>query len=298
MKLTTALIATVLSCAVSAQANTTANTEQFNDIMKDMRIMKRIIETSISEGSRSGKRVEAIYLAHQGMVFRIYSGGILPIPEFDGDWDAWGEALGASALSYVQDVIPAVAPVLPPDAVAEMEAEIEEGLAELNRDESTDLTAIREELAKMREQVRKSKEAYRDSLRQLREIEQERYQAEGEQRKLLDNKRAEIEQRLKQSQQIMEAYQQKMTEYRKQKVEQQQQKKSQLIKETLIALCDYKASLRALDSDQYVTLIFADFGAPKGKDKILVLKKSDTVNCDSSPKGIERLMAKATVYTQ
>jgi seryl-tRNA synthetase len=221
----------------------------------------------------------------------------LPLPEFEGDWDAWGEAMGASALSYVQEVIPAVAPILPPDAVTEMEMEVEDGLSELQHNASPESIKLREELAQLREQLRHSKEEYRDNLRELREIEREKYQAE-QQGDALDNKRAELEKRIKENQKIMDIYSQKMEDYRKQRLEKTRKKRSQLINETLVALCDYPASLKALDNNEYVTLIFDDFGEKRGQDKIFVFKKSDIVSCESSVKGIERLTAKAIVYSQ
>lgn len=292
MKLKTLITAAVLSSTLMVQAS------DLKEIDKDMRIMKRIIETSLSDGNRYSNRVEATYLARQGMVFTIHSGGVLPIPNFDGDWESWGEAMGASALSYVQEAIPAMAPVLPPEALAEMEAEVAEGMAELYSNSSETSEKFREELAEMRERLRRNKEQYRDNLRELRQIEREKYHAEEKRRKELDQKRTELEKRIAENKKVMESYTQKMDEYRKERLEKHQKKKSQLVNETIVALCDYRASLRALDKNEHVTLIFDNFGDKRGQDKIYVFKKSDIADCESSNKGIERLITDAVVYSQ
>ncbi len=292
MTFKTMLFAALLSSVLVAQAS------DLKEIDKDMRIMKRIIETSLSDGNRYSNRVEATYLARQGMVFTIHSGGALPIPSFEGDWESWGEAMGASALSYVQEFIPAVAPVLPPEAVMEMEAEVTEGMAELYGHSSETSAKLREELAQMRDELRQNKEEYRDNLRELRQVEREKYHAEEKQRKELDKKRTELEKRIAENKKAMESYTQKMDEYRKQRVEKYQKKKSELIQETLVTVCDYRASLRALNSNEHVTLIFDNFGEKRGQDKIYVFKKSDIADCESNSKGIERLIANAVVYSQ
>ncbi|NVJ51074.1 MAG: hypothetical protein HWE11_11850 [Gammaproteobacteria bacterium] len=291
------LLTAVTSAAMLAA--TTVNAKDFSAINKDMRIMKKIIETSIAGGNRYSNRVEAMYLANQGMVFKLSATSIIPLPEFDGDWEAWGESVGASTLSVVQEAIPAIAPVLPPEARMEMEAELEASIAELDGSYADVNEETREELRRLREEARSRRDEYRDHLRELREIERERYRAEKERRKELEKQKLEVEKHIAEYKEKMKEYEKKMEEYRSIRKKKVAERKSNIVNETLTALCDYKASLRALDNDEYVTIIFADFASSRdGDDKVFVFQKSDLLDCDSDKKGIERLISKATVYQQ
>jgi len=277
-----------------------ASAEDYSNINKDMKIMKKIIETSISNGNRYSNRVEAMYLAKQGMVFKLNSTSIVPLPEFDGDWDAWGESLGASALSAVQEVIPAMAPILPEEARLEMEAELEAGMAELDGRYNVEVAEeTREELRRMREEARDRRDEYRDHLRELREIERERYRAEKDRREELEKQKKEVEKKVAEYKEKMKEYEKKMDEYRNARKKKVAERKTSIVKETVTALCDYNASLRSLDNDEYVTLIFEDFAESRGaNDKVFVFQKSDLTDCRSDESGIKRLLSKATEYNQ
>ncbi len=287
-----------LSCLISASAFSAA--PDYSELNKDMRIMKRIFETALSESekNRFGNHVDARYLAKQGMVFTISSGALLRVPSFNGDWESWGESVGASALSIVESVIPAVEPFAP-EAAVEMEHELEMEMENLRSERSEEMEKLREELEMLREKARETKEVYRDSLRELREIERERYRAESDRRKELDEKRLELEKRIEKNKQGMEAYQKKMEEYREIRRQGVRKKKENVVNNALATLCDYSASSKSLPSDEHVTLIFEDFAeGSKKEDQILVFKKSQLSKCDSDEEGVNRMKRDAIAYQQ
>ena len=292
---TIVLLASVLTQVTAYSAN--AKQERFDELNKDMRIMKKIIETSIAEENRYSNRVDAIYLAEQGMVFTVFSSSLIPLPEFSGDWEAWGESIGARTLSIVQDAIPAVAPVLPPEARAEMEAEIESSLAELDGS-YTDSAEERERLRTLREQARLQREEYRDNLRKLREIERESYRADEARKNELDKERSFVERAIEEYQKQLKQYEKKMAEIKQARQQKKQAQKAAIMKQTVAALCDYQASLRTLPEDEHVTLIFEKFNDTKKPDQVFVFKKSELDGCDSSSRGLDKLIASATQYSQ
>ncbi len=270
----------------------------FSDINKDMRIMKRILEASLKGDNRFGTRVEAQYLANQGMVFTVHTSRF-SIPGSDIEWESWGEAMGMNALSMVQDSIPAMASVLPPEAVAEMEREIESGMMELQEGSHGESGALREQLAMMRETIREQKESYRDTLRELRRVEREEISANEAERAKLEEKRKALASRLEKSKKEMEKYNKKMEEYREARLQKYQQKKNVTIDEAVLALCEYNASLKSLSNKEHVTLIFDNFARNKGKrNEIYVFTKSDLEDCDSDSDGIQALKQTAIVYQQ
>jgi len=270
----------------------------YPSINKDMRIMKRIIETALNEsqGRRLGSRIDATYLARQGMVFTINASNVIPMPSFDGDWEAWGESVGESALSIVQSVVPAIEPIAP-EAAMELEAELAEGLADLSGENIEAREQLRAELELLREQLRDSKENLRDNLRELRDIERERYRSDAGERERLDKRRAEIEKRIEKNKQGMNAYKEKMDEYRKARDKKVRERKVNVINNTIQTLCDYSASLKNLPRDEHVTLIFNNYADEKGKsDRIYVFKRGDVVDCDRDD--VQKLIRKAYAYQQ
>ncbi|NVJ60415.1 MAG: hypothetical protein HWE27_08495 [Gammaproteobacteria bacterium] len=290
------LLLTTLSLH-SFVSGATIDPKRFDELNKDMRIMKKIIETSIADDNRYSNRVEAIYLADQGMVFTIFSSSLIPLPDFNGDWEAWGESIGAHTLSVVRDAIPAVAPVLPPEARAEMEAEIEDSLAELEG-EFSGPASDREGLRELREQARQQREEYRDNLRKLREIERESYRAETERKEELDKERSLVEKAIEKYKSQLQQYEKKMAELRETRQKKQLEQQMAMMKQTISALCDYQASLRTLPDDEHVTLIFEKFGDSRKQDKIMVFKKSTLEDCESTTSGINKLISEATQYSQ
>lgn len=286
-----------LFAGLLVSAATFSYAANYDDINKDMRIMKKIIETSISGNNRYSTRVEVMYLAKQGMVFTIHSSGAFHIPAPDGDWEAWGQAIGANTLSIVQEAIPAMAPILPPEAMAEMEAEIAQGMADLDGERSEVAAQIAEELRYMREQMRDNKEEYRDNLRELRELEREKYRAEKDRRDAIEQKRKALEKRIEQNKTKMDTYNEKMQEYRNARQKRSKEKRMAIINETIRAICDYNASLKSLDNDEHVTVIFNKFSESNKKDdRVYVFDKSDLSDCDSDDDGVKDLLKQATSY--
>ncbi len=290
--LTTALLSAGLFAANTAEA------KDFKSVEKDLRILEKILETSLSGDRRYGSRVESMYLAEQGMVFTFNSGFAVHAPDFDGDWEAWGQSIGDNALSFVEEMVPALAPVLPPEALYEMESEIAKGRSELAMSSQVN-EELKDELDAMRDKIRDQQEDYRDALRELRELERERYRADKERREEIDNEREKIQIEIDKNKALMDEYRATMEKYRAEKNKKVIEKKRNQESDAVGVICDYKASLRSINDDEHVTFIFKNSRHDgQSGDKYMVFKKSDILDCDGDNKDKEKLVRKAIVYVR
>ncbi|MEE4245739.1 MAG: hypothetical protein V2I33_10025 [Kangiellaceae bacterium] len=285
----------VLACtALTFGMTQAADLKDLNSIKKDLRIMTRIIETSLGDERRFGNRVESKYLANQGFMFTIHSSASFRVPGFEGDWEAWGESISANALEMVGSLAPMVSEVSP-EAAAEMEEGIAESLAELAERENENNSRLQEELARMRENMRENRDEYRDALRELRDLERDRYRADEKERAKIEAEKEKVEKKIAKEQAKMAQYKEKMDLYRAERKKRTEAKKQSLVSDTLVTICDYSASLKSLKNNEHVTLVFDDFGGQRS-DLVYVFKKSDLASCDSDKAGIKNLMDKAITY--
>ncbi|MCO7226778.1 hypothetical protein [Pleionea sp. CnH1-48] len=294
----------VVSCCLLSASTLVLAAPDMKRVQKDIRIMTGIFETASNDSSYSPRKVkvEATYLANQGIVFRFGGGGfshhLFPSSSFGDahDWEVWGESLGNNVAAIVGNIASVIDPVAPE---APVPPDVEGELAHLHH-ESERQAEIREQLAEMREALRDSKENYRDYLRELRELERESYHAEQERSDDIEQKKKAVEKRIESIKEQMGAYKVKMSEYREEKTRKYRVKKDKFINDTLVTLCDYSSSLRSVANDQHITLIFSNFANERNAtDLTYVFKKSHLSRCDStSENDIERLKSRAIHYVQ
>jgi len=280
-------------CAVTASIALTSLSSiaaDYSKAEKELKIMGKIFETSLSEANKSQSnrfgrsgRTESTYLAKQGMVFKFnfsQSG-------FSGaeDWRAFGEGVGqlvgsisaeiAQSFSEVDHVAP-VAPIVP--------------LADGNWEDNMEaFEAYNEAMENMREDQRDKREEVRDLQRSIRDIERQTRRENTNSAKLKDAKE-KLKMKMKELENKMAVYKQSMEDYRKKRSEKYQlnnKKKVDLITSTL---CDYGSTLRSLDSDEYVTLIFENYEGKK--DQVHVFKYKNVKSCNNK----ESLLKKAISY--
>ncbi len=260
--------------------------------------MEKILEASLGGDERFGGRIDSQYLAQQGMVFTIYSNRFLSVTGTPTDWESWGEQIGANTLALVHSTLSPMTDVLPPEAIEEIEVELESSMDELrNKDEAS--RVIREELEKMREELREQKEILRDNLRELRQVEREKFRADEEKQQELDEQKKKIEQQIANNKEAMNQYNAKIQAYREKRLAKLNEKKQSLIDDSIKTLCEYKASLKSLQNDEYVTLIFDNFGRTSGNDdEIYVFQKSKLKNCEVDESGLAAIKKSAIIYQQ
>ncbi len=258
---------------------------------KELRIMSKIFETSLSEAKltntrhipSSRSRIEATYLAKQGMLFTFnfsQSG-------FSGeDWQAFGEGIGqlvgtisAEIAQSFSDIEPVEVPRVP-------------RVPSVNGDWGDNIEAYeayQEAMKELREEQRDKREEVRDIQRSIREIERQAKREEVD-AKNLETTKKKLEEKMQVLSKKMEQYEKIRNEYEDKKREKHKvnnQNKSDLITSTL---CDYGATLRSLKSNEHITLIFKNY--ENGKDQVHVFNYSAVKNCNDK----DKLLKKAISY--
>ncbi|WP_444995063.1 hypothetical protein [Aliikangiella sp. IMCC44359] len=286
-------VLTVTTALAIMSGHLSAKDTEYARTQKELKIMSKIFETSLSEADSSrnkifgSKKTDAMYLAKQGMVFT-FNFGRNTFNSVD-NWEQFGEGIGhfveaiatevGSALSDFPEVSPPEKPE-PPEA------------PEFHFNEAEQFEAYQERmeaLEKMREKQLEQREEVRELQRQIRSLERESSRREHSESKSeskeLEKTRIKLEEKMNVLNKKMEDYKKSMREYREtrdKKFTESAKRKSDIIISTL---CDYGSTLRSLNNNEYVTIIFKN--SAKNQDKVYVFEYSDIKNCDSKDKLLE-----------
>lgn len=263
-----------------ASFSATAQEQHYERAQKELRIMSKIFETSLSDQVSHKTRIlgshksQATYLAKQGMVFTFNFGrNSFGSPD---EWAAFGEGIGHFVGEMASELGAALG-----DAVEAPHAPVEPDIGFDIEDRLEAAQERREALEMMREVQQVQREEVRELQREIRRIERERENRDIEKDQIDEIKR-ELENKVDILKGRMEEYKKSMTEYRTKRDEKYTQS-AKLKSETIVStLCDYGATLRSLKNDEYVTLIFN--GYSNGKDKVYVFEYDDVRNCQSAEK--------------
>lgn len=265
-------VLTVASLTTLFSASAFAADQNFERAQKELKIMTKIFETSLDDSKQSRTRflssqeTSATYLAKQGMVFSFNFGR--NSFQSAGDWAAFGEGVGNLVGEIASEVGNAFieAPTAP-EAVVDLE-----DYFSVYQDRIEAQEAMREKLSEQREQVR-------EMQREIRRAEREQREAEREKR-TVENLKRDLEKKLSKLEKKKDEYNKMMKEYREkrdQKYLANSKKKSEAI---LTTLCDYGATLKSLNKDEYVTIIFKNY--VDDKDQVYVFENRDVKSCGST----------------
>lgn len=299
MKLSRLIKKSVIAClsGVIALSSLNAFSVDYSKTEKELRIMTKIFETSLSEAKMKTSRssplssnsAESTYLAKQGMVFTFNFGQ----SRFGGasDWQAFGEGIGHLVGSISAEIAQSFADIdfeapVAPRSPAAPRSPFAEDEWEDNMEAYEQYQEMMEEL---RDEQREKREEVRDLQRSIRDIERQARREDVDSKKL-ETVKNKLEEKMKVLSKKMEQYDNSMNEYREKQIAQYKlnnQKKSDLITSTL---CDYGATLRSLENGEYVTLIFKKF--ENGKDQVYVFNYKDVKSCSNK----DTLLKKAISY--
>lgn len=290
----TFMLSIIASClVVTSQTSIAAD---YSRAEKELRIMSKIFETSMSEANdknsrsyftRSSRTTQSTYLAKQGMVFTFSFPGSHSVSS--NDWRSLGEGIGHLVGSIGAEIAHSLSDNDEPPVLALVPKTPR--LPFPNRGWDDDVEAyedFQQAMEELRDEQRDKREEVRDIQRSIRDIERKARREEVDSKKL-DKIKSKLEVKMKALNQKMEEYEKSMKDYRDQKVAQikaKNTKKSDLIISTL---CDYGATLRSLNNGEYVTLIFSNF--ENRKDKIYVFNYKDVKSCSNKDKLIKKAVS-------
>ncbi len=290
-------VALVSISSALACSSMLASAEDYQRAQKELKIMSKIFDTSLSEANISNKShifpgrsgsTKATYLAKQGMVFTFS----FARSEFGGadDWQAFGEGVGRLVGTIASEVSEAFAdidselnntPRAPraPRPVDDVDAW---------EDKMEAYEAYRSAMDELREQQRESRREIRDMQRNIRELEREAKHNKEESAEL-NKQRAELEKKMKKLSEEQAIYQKTMEEYREKKNQKTRERNSKKADLIISTLCDYGSTLRSLGNDEHVTLIFSNYNGDQ--DQVYVFDYDKVSDCSSKDKLLKNAVA-------
>ncbi len=320
MKLTPYLAAlATLLLSTSSQAATQVSPK----LKQNLEIMQTILQTSLGQGRDSGVgRISHSYLAGQGVLFQTSTQGSFgryfampPMPSLP-------PIPGKSAVAPVA----AAAPMIDKQQIAAISARASaaanaamnggqidhdalEAIAEQAEAEVEQMMELQE---RQQDQMRDIRDQKRDLEREVRDLEREKRdldfkskvgKLDADQQKELseiNSKSAGFKKRLDEMQQkynVMELeYQKKRAEQAKIAAEKQKELIVLISVNFANALCDYGASLRELNDNEFVSLQLSNSHGRNSQDIYWVFKKSDINQCVTGKLTTESLLKKADYY--
>ncbi|RLA05344.1 MAG: hypothetical protein DRQ47_01425 [Gammaproteobacteria bacterium] len=239
---------------------------------KDIRVMTRIIETSLESASANfpGRpRIEGTYLASQGYLFNIQLNGIgsFGIPGV-ASWE--GGRLELDIPEIIQDA-----------------------LADMDYGDTGSSVTIPEPVISSLDSHYKNEEL-QETLRELREnqreVRREVYQISREIRRIEEkDERKKLEKQLDKNTELLKQYsaqyKQELNSFKTERKAQQVQKSVDAINAVFTTICDYGQSLRSLKKDEKFTLMIKGGVNDKGEKATMayVIEQKQIKNC-SDPK--------------
>jgi hypothetical protein len=278
-------IAGLLTLATYAS---TAQSAEFAQAEKELRIMSKIFETSLNEQNSQSQFIfgsrttQATYLAKQGMVFTFTFGR----NSFSSaeDWGAFGEGIGQFVGAIASEVGNALseAQISPSAPVAPRAPRAPRFNYEFDYDQQFEVYQEQiEALEEMRERHHEQRERVRELQREIRTLERQSERESNNSAELEKTKKA-LQSKVEELNKKMSDYEESMRLYREKRDQKYIENRKTKSKTILTTLCNYGATLRSLKSDEHITLIFNNFDGDKAQ--IYVFEAGDVERCESPDK--------------
>ncbi len=317
MKRSICLFFSALTVSITQAASAPdQNTQHYSALQKDVKILTRIFETTLSSEQKNSagswlhhSNVEGLYLAHQGILFSV---------DLPGNPARHWLGFNAAPLAPLAPLAPVsvAAPVVAVDIDIEDDIDDEElGLGDIEEyvESVIESTMQGTELALQSHTASKAeRDALRAKLRELQKAQQaheKQVEAMQEQIEALEEKsssndkaaRAKAKESLEKSRQALrqsrDSYRQTINTFRAEQGKRWQQQVVTMQDEILDTLCNYASSVRRLPDDEHVTFLFRHVGTKEqGEHQVFVIKRADIMSCVTTPQAAGFLRKRVTVY--
>jgi hypothetical protein len=279
----------------------------YERIKKDVTVMTQILKSAFAAEDKRmrGVRIEGIYLAEQGAVFKIQapralSGYSFRFEDGDGEYEFISD-----------DEVFINVPMIVSEALSNVAITLE-GMSSLEDLEDLEqLEELRElERHEVHRQDRETRAAVRDIAREAREIEREisEYRielihAEDDEKREINKTIADLDKRLVETEKKQEELEKVLTQrvkivkerrvaLREKALEAQKEQFKKVEGTIMQALCDYGTTLRYLPDDEHISVVLEQ--VPSSDDRqIFVFDKDEVTDCRS---GSDKLAEKSTRY--
>ncbi|MDT8399313.1 MAG: hypothetical protein RQ899_11920 [Pseudomonadales bacterium] len=274
-----------------AAAGSAAQQEDYDRAARELNIMSHIFQTSIEEDGSDhryayGREPDSLYLAGQGMVFTFNVNSLRNSLHVNGnfkgqDWEEFGESMAQFAGNVVNQVMDSF-----PDMDFDFDDDIDlkPAVPPIPAMPGKDSDSQRRIIADMNEEMRGTQQEVQGIQRQIRGVQRElrKNTDDEESRADLNRLTASLDPVIKKLQDQQKAYFDYMEEYQKQAQARQEAWSRDLSGRMIQALCDYGKTLKSLDDNEHITLIFENYS--DNKNQVFVFPFKAVAECISSEK--------------
>ncbi len=308
--------ALAIASLFGATLATSAVAQNLTELDKQLNIMSGVIDTALKQDTtKEGVRyrsIEATYLAKQGVIFTIHTGGRSMM--FDFDFGDLMSVIPTPPSAPEAPTVTVVADGMHVESHGDYEFIVEQDWGEtaervvrqvekIVRKTDEKLREFRSDRREIEWEIRELERRNRDLEFELRAADNERQrEIEGEMKEL----KAELD-RLQSRQQELQDYAQELAEEKKAELAKQREMQEKAYKTFLAnfegsvgdTLCSFGAGLRELPDDEHISFILKNFGKGedgKAQDRLYIFNKKSVKSCVAEKITPSDLLAKAEVY--
>lgn len=296
-------IATLLGSVISG-ASVAQNLPELD---RQLTIMSGVIDTALKQDTRKDnvryRGIDATYLAKQGVVFTIKTGGRSMIFDFDlGDLIS-----GIPAVPHA----PSVEVITNGDYEVVYENDWEETADRVIRKVEHIVRETEDKMREFRSDRREVDWEIRELERRNRDLEFELRTADEERKKVVEEELKEMEQeldRLETKQAALEERTQALAKEKQEEIAKKREAQKEAYKTFLAnfeasigdTMCSFGAGLRELPDNEHITFVLSDFARDEEnhtQDRVYIFSKKNVKRCVTEDIKPSDLLAKAEVYT-
>jgi len=309
--------AIILPCLLMSGLGVTAeqNNDPYGDMHKQLSIMGDIIKSSVSDKSAEQhstiKSIESSYLRGQGVVFIIHSANS------NRQWGNYSFNFSMPDMPKMPSMpempIAPLAPEVNKDFHENYDIDINETVTHALESASVGYEKAMQMFEKNRDKTRELREEQRDLAYSLRDVEREKRDVNYQLSRASTERKVELKQdldKLEKQEIKLREQQQKITQLTRNVEAEQKAEQAQKIKERTNyyqqlslklteTLCLYGNGLKALPTNEHVSVILKSAGDKsfrRYKDSVLVFSKEDISRCSADTITAKMLMDKAQAY--
>lgn len=311
--------ALAIASLIGATLASSAVAQNLTELDKQLNIMSGVIDTALKQDTRKDgvryRSIEATYLAKQGVIFTINTGGRGMMFDFDfGDLmsvlPSAPEAPEAPETHTVTVVTDGMHVETHGDYEFIYEQDWGEAADRVVRQVERIVRKTDEKLREFRSDRREIEWEIRELERRNRDLEFELRSADAERKRQIESEMKEIKSTmdsLQTREKELQDYAKELAEEKKAELEKQREMQQQAYKTFLAnfessvgdTLCSFGAGLRELPDDEHISFILKNFGKGddgKAQDRVYIFSKKSVKSCVTERIKPSELLSKAEVY--
>ncbi|TPV52339.1 hypothetical protein FJ444_21110 [Aestuariibacter sp. GS-14] len=308
--------ALAIASLFGATLASSAVAQNLTELDKQLNIMSGVIDTALKQDTRKDgvryRSIEATYLAKQGVIFTINTGGRSMM--FDFDFSDLMSVLPTAPEAPESHTVTVVTDGMHIETDGDYEFVFEQDWEDtadrVVRQVERIVRKTDEKLREFRSDRREIEWELRELERRNRDLEFELRGADAERKRQIESEMKEIKSTidgLQTREKELQDYAKELAEEKKAELEKQREMQQQAYKTFLAnfegsvgdTLCSFGAGLRELPDDEHISFILKNFGKGddgKAQDRVYIFSKKSVKSCVTERIKPSELLSKAEVY--